>query len=187
MDISFQEWQRESLEDDPRPGRPRTTVTKSNIRRIHELLTADSRDTLRELARHTGLNLQRIHFIIRKVLGLKKICARWIPHLLDSKQKYDRVKKAKKILQTFSKYDQNKFSAFVTGDETWIHYFEPKLKSANRVWATRNGRRPVIAKRTMSVKKVMYVMFFTNKGKALQIVVPKGKSVTAKFYKNVVL
>ena len=39
----------------------------------------------------------------------------------------------------------------------------------------------------MSVKKVMYVMFFTNKGKALQIVVPNGKSVAAKFYKNVIL
>ena len=65
---------RESLEDDPRPGRPRTTVNKSNTGRIQKLLTAVSRYTIRELARRTGLNLHRIHVIIRKIMGLKGIC-----------------------------------------------------------------------------------------------------------------
>jgi hypothetical protein len=36
----------------------------------------------------------------------------------------------------------------------------------------------------MSVKKVMYVIFFTNQGHAIQIAVPKGKYVNAKFYKG---
>ena len=39
----------------------------------------------------------------------------------------------------------------------------------------------------MSIKKVMYVIFFTNQGPAIQIAVPKGKSVNAKFYKGKVL
>ena len=33
----------------------------------------------------------------------------------------------------------------------------------------------------------MYVMFFTNQGPAVQIAVPKGKSVNARFYKGTVL
>ena len=33
----------------------------------------------------------------------------------------------------------------------------------------------------------MYVIFFTNQGQAIQIVVPKGKSVNARFYKGNVL
>jgi len=37
------------------------------------------------------------------------------------------------------------------------------------------------------VKKVLNCIFFTNNGPAIQNPVPKGKSVTAKFYKNVVL
>ena len=48
-------------------------------------------------------------------------------------------------------------------------------------------RRPIIAKRTRTVKKVLYVIFFDNKGPVMQIPVPKGRTVTAKFYKNVVL
>ena len=39
----------------------------------------------------------------------------------------------------------------------------------------------------MSIKKVMYVIFFTNQGPAIQIAVPKGKSVNARFYKGNVL
>jgi hypothetical protein len=35
----------------------------------------------------------------------------------------------------------------------------------------------------MSVKKVMYVIFITNQGPAIEIAVPKGKSVNAKFCK----
>ena len=38
-----------------------------------------------------------------------------------------------------------------------------------------------------TVKKVLYAIFFTNKGPAIQIPVPKGRTVTGKFYKNVVL
>ena len=37
---------------------------------------------------------------------------------------------------------------------------------------------------TMSVRKVMYAIFFTNQGPAIQIAVPKGKCVNAKFYKG---
>ena len=39
----------------------------------------------------------------------------------------------------------------------------------------------------MSIKKVMYVIFYTNQGPAIQIAVPKGKSVNASFYKGNVL
>ena len=102
-------------------------------------------------------------------------------------QKQERVKKAKQLLKLYPYFSKNRFADFITGDETWVHFFEPKRKSANRVWATKHARRPVIAKRTITVKKVLYCIFFTNNGPAIQIPVPKGKSVTAKFYKNVVL
>ena len=48
-------------------------------------------------------------------------------------------------------------------------------------------QRPSIAKQIRTVKKVVYAIFFTYKGPAIQILVPKGRTVTGKFYKNVVL
>ena len=40
--------------------------------------------------------------------------------------------------------------------------FEPQRKIDNKIWATRNARRPVISKRTISVKKVMLAIFFLH-------------------------
>jgi hypothetical protein len=41
--------------------------------------------------------------------------------------------------------------------------------------------------KTLHSKKVMFVIFFTNQGHTIQIAVPMGKSVNAKFYKGKVL
>jgi len=102
-------------------------------------------------------------------------------------QKQEGVKKAKQLLKLYPYFSKNRFADFITGDETWVHYFEPKRKSANRVWATKHARRPVKAKRSITLKKVLYCICFTNNVPEIQIPVPKGKSVTSKVYKNVVL
>ena len=53
------------------------------------------------------------------------------------------------------------------------YYFELKPKCSNRVWATKNAVRPSIAKRQRTVKKVLYVIFFDNKGPVMQLPVQK--------------
>ena len=107
--------------------------------------------------------------------------------MLSDEQKRVRVENAKKLLKLYPKYTKKTFDNLVTGDETWVYYFEPKRKSSNRIWASKNAKRPSIAKRLRTVKKVLYVIFFDNKGPVMQIPVPKGKTVTGNFYKNVVI
>ena len=109
-----------------------------------------------------------------------------MPHLLTDEQKRQRVKVAKKLLQMFPKYDKKQFANVVTGDETWVHYFEPVRKVSNKIWATKHSKRPIIAKRS-STKKVLYAIFFSGKGVAVKVPVKKGKSITGKYYKDVVL
>ena len=75
----------------------------------------------------------------------------------------------------------------VTGDETWMHLFEPHRKAANKIWVVKHLKRPCIARRVQSAKKVLYAIFFDIKGHVLQIAVPKGRGITGKFYKNCVL
>ena len=115
---------------------------------------------------------------------MRRISARWIPHLLTKEQKLARVRIANK---QFPKYNNQSLANIITGDETWVHFYEPKRKIQNKIWATKGSQRPCIAKRTMSIKKVIYVIFFTNQGLAIQTAVSKGKSVNAKFYKGKVL
>ena len=92
----------------------------------------------------------------------------------------------KKLLQIFPKYDKKQFANFVTGDETWVHYFEPVRKVSNKIWATKHSKHPIIAKRSLSAK-VLYAIFFSGEGVAIKMPVKKGKSITKKYYKDIVL
>ena len=83
-----------------------------------------------------------------------------MPHLLTDEQKRQWVKVAKKLLQMFPKYDKMQFANVVTGDETWVHYSEPVRKVSNKI---------------------------SGEGVALKVPVKKGKSITGKYYKDVVL
>ena len=104
--------------------------------------------------------------------------------LLTGEQKRTRVAYAKKLPKMYPNYSEKAFDNLITGDETWVYYFEPKRKCSNRIWATKNARHPIIAKRTRTVKKILYFIAFDNKGPVMRIPVPKGRTVTAKFYKN---
>ena len=72
----------------------------------------------------------------------------------------------------------------VTGDETWIYHFQPDSKAKNLV--SSEGDRPVIAGHCKT-NRMLYVIFFHSKGPVLQIPVPKGSSVSGKFYRESVL
>ena len=111
-----------SVQDDPKAGRPCSVVNLKNIARIREILEKDARYTVQDLAHMTSISSGSIHKILRKHLGVRRITARWIPHLLSDKEKQQRVSMAKKLLKMYPKYDQRKFADICTGDETWVHF-----------------------------------------------------------------
>ena len=76
---------------------------------------------------------------ITTFLNVRKISARWMPHLLTDGQTKQRVKIAKQLLKILPKFDEKKFANAVTGDETWANYFEPVRKVNNKIWATKKA------------------------------------------------
>ena len=84
-------------------------------------------------------NIRTAVFLLQSNLTLAMLNALWVPHLLTDEQKRQRVKVAKKLLQMFPKYDKKQFANVVTGDETWVHYFEPVRKVSNKIWATKHS------------------------------------------------
>ena len=87
----------------------------------------------------------------------------------------------------FPKYDKKQFANVVTVDETWVHYFEPFRKVSNKIRATKHSGHLIIAKRSLSAKKVLYAIFFSGEGVAIKLPEKKSKSITGKYYKDVVL
>ena len=75
----------------------------------------------------------------------------------------------------------------VTGDEAYVLIFEPQGKMDNKIWATRKACRPVIAKMTLSGKKVVLALFFGTNRHIVQASVPRGPPVAGTFYKRKIL
>ena len=107
-----------------------------------------------------------------------------MPHLLTNEQKQSRVRLASQVIEKYDKCDPHCLEEIVTGDETWIYHFQPDSKAKDKVWVSSEGNRPVIAHCCKTSNCMLYVIFFDSKGPFLQIPVPKGSSVTGKFYRE---
>ena len=56
-----------------------------------------------DIAEIVGISHEHVYHILTKELGMKKLCARWVPHLLSSDQKAMRTKVSEKRLERFMK------------------------------------------------------------------------------------
>lgn len=178
---------RQAVEDDPRTGRPLTAFCENDVIAVQNLITEDARYTVEEISDISGLSSGAVFNILKDKLKLRKVCARWIPHLLTEHQKQERVRIASELLRVYEKCDDRRIFDLVTGDETWISFFEPAGKENNKVWIGQNGDRPQIARRSRSIKRVLYALFFDASGMVLQYPVPEHTSVTGKLYAEKIL
>lgn len=178
---------REATKDEARPGRPVTTMTDGNIAAVKKAVEDDARCTVEEIGNLCGINSSSVFQILTHVLKLRKVCARWIPHLLTEEQKRERVRIASQLLDRYKNADQNRMNEIVTGDETWVYFYEPDGKEKNKVWVGENDERPQIARRARTSKRIMYALFFDCQGMVARIPIPEGRSVTGIFYRDSVL
>ena len=71
----------EDVEDDPRCGRPSTSRDETNVELVKKIVRGDRRLTVRLILDELGLNRNSIWHVITKDLGMRKVCAKIIPHL----------------------------------------------------------------------------------------------------------
>ena len=149
-------------------------LVKKIVSKIKEIIKGDARFTVRNIARKVGISLSTVRLILKKHLKVRKISARWVPHLLTDEQKRQRVKVAIKLLQMFPIYDKKQFANFVTSDETWVHDFESVRKVSNKIWATKHTwQTPNNCQTFFECKEDLYAIFFSGEGVAIKVPMKK--------------
>ena len=83
---------REKVEDDHRSGQPFTSRTEKNVKRVRQKVRSDRLLTVRMIANELGMNGERVWRIITENMGMRKICAKMVPRLLNKTQKERREK-----------------------------------------------------------------------------------------------
>lgn len=75
---------RTSIQDDKRPGRPKTVTCEETVAKIHNFVLNDRRLKVRKLVGVADISSDRLHYIVHEVLHMKKFSARWLPRLLST-------------------------------------------------------------------------------------------------------
>jgi predicted RNA-binding Zn-ribbon protein involved in translation (DUF1610 family) len=79
---------RVTINDDPRPGRPKTSTDERSVKLVAEFLAEDRRETYELMSQATGISPTSVFRILTNDLQKRKICARWVPRCLTAEQIY---------------------------------------------------------------------------------------------------
>lgn len=137
---------RTSCEDEPRSGRPKEVTTDEMIAKIHKIVMSDRRLKVREIAEIVSISTERVNNILHEHLGMKKLCARWVPRLLTLDQKRVRMDVSSDNLERFKRNPTEFLRRFITVDETWVHHHTPESKEQSKQWTERGELAPKKAK-----------------------------------------
>ena len=70
---------RQSFEDDPRPGRLSTSHTEETVARVREIIRADRRLTIREVAEDVGIAFGTCQKILTEDLQMRRVSEICVP------------------------------------------------------------------------------------------------------------
>lgn len=153
-----------SVEDDPRSGRPRTSLEATNASIVATIIDEDRRLTLEEIAQEANLSKTSVQRIMKEMLQKRKICARWVPHCLNEEQRARRVEVATQLLNRYEAEGEGFLKRIVAIDETWIRDFEPELKSQSMAWKGKGSPRVAKFRRQQTKLKQMVIMAYDWEG-----------------------
>ena len=154
---------RQSVEDEPRDGRPSTSTTDDHIAGVRDVLNSDRRLSVRLIAETVGLPKTNVYRIITEQLQMRKICAKLVPKVLTPDNKDIRLAISHEMLDRV-RSDQRFLRRVITGDESWVFQYDPQTKRQSSEWHTKNSPRPKKARMSKSRVKTLLLVFFIVKG-----------------------
>ena len=177
---------RNSLEDDPRPGRPADVISQGMINRVERLVLNNRQIKVAELASECGISNGSVYTIIHEHLGMSKVSARWVPRNLNMQDRQQRVESSQELLEVYNANPEDFHTHLVTGDETWLHHWDPDTKKEFMQWKRPGSPPPKKFRTQPSAAKVMATVLWDSKGIIFIDYKPAGTSVTGEYYANVI-
>ena len=174
------------FEDTPQMGRPSTTTADENIEAVERIVMRDRQVSIRRAAYSLGIPKTIIHEIMDNQLGMKKVCTRWILKLLTQIQRANRVDCYQELLHESKVHQDNFFDCIVTGDESWIHHYDPVSQLEAKVWKRLGEQISTRLHQERSAGKMMMIIFWDKDGVLLTEHLPHGTTIKGSCYASII-
>jgi len=146
----------EDVSDWPRTGRSEQDVT-----RICDAIREDRRRSVREISDMTEICVYVVYRTLTENLNMNKVCAHWVPRLLQQDQKAACVR----LSRSFLNREGDKFlHRIVTMDETWLYLYKPESKQQSMVRKHPWSPPPKKARTCKSSRKFMLMFSWMRTG-----------------------
>ena len=96
------------------------------------------------------------------------------------------MESSQELLEVYNANPEDFHTCLVTGDETWLHHWDPDTKKESMQWKHPGSPPPKKFRTQPSASKVMATVFWDSKGIILIDYKPAGTSITGEYYANVI-
>ena len=151
---------------------------------MREIICADRRLTIREVAEEVRIAFGTCQKILNEDLRMRRVTAKFVPHLLTAEQKDDRVSVSTDFRDR-AQNDTNFMSSVIIGDECWVYGYDPETKQISFQWSTSSSPGLKKTRQVKSNIKTMLIVFFDTDGVVHHEFVTTGQTVNKEFYKTV--
>jgi DNA-binding CsgD family transcriptional regulator len=117
-----------SVMDAKHLGRPSTSPTDETEEEARPIILTDRRVTTDEIALQLGISQGTAYSLVHDILAFRKVSAKWVPKHLTKKHKHNCQHTCSSLLEWYNCEGDNFLNHIITGDETWIHHYEPETK-----------------------------------------------------------
>lgn len=142
----------------------------------------DRKLKVHELADIVKISDGSVFTILHEHLGMRKLCAKWVPRELTVDQKQQRIDASEVCLALLNRNKMEFYRRYVTMDETWLHYYTPESKRQSAEWTAVDEPNPKRAKTQQSAGKVMASVFWDANGIIFIDYLQKGTTINSDYY-----
>jgi len=138
----------------------------------------DRRITQKQVAGRLGMSIERVVYII----GYTKVCSRWVPRMLTPEKKQKRVEICEELLKRYREEGDQFLLNIVTGDESWIHHFDPEEKRLSMQYRHTSSHHPKKFKTVLSAGKILLTVFWDSQRVYMTEFLEAGNTVNSVRY-----